>query len=508
LLLILSSLLYLYGLGERDLITRNESEVALAGIDIADNGHIMVPYFFGRPFVDNRPPGAFWPVAAIYKFTGVRNVWAARLPSALAAMICIFMVYAIGRRIAGVGAGYIAAMMLMLMPGFTLQARMSQENMLLTLWTLLFYWAFWRSLDEKRHALRYALAFQLFFGCAALTKGPAAVINAGPLALYMLYSRRWRQIDWRAYLMTLPIGLLLVFGWYLYIWIEWPSMRDILISRFTNQSNIHTAAIYYYLEKLPELLGLELLFLPFLVYGWRKAPTDRKRGGFGLFLIAAAGIFLLYHLFPSKRLHYIVSLSPMLAVCLGVALEETKLLEKRVVATLSLIAAAVGPVLALSWIFVASFVLKIGIQIQDWLLLPLTACSGVWTWMIYRKWKTGIVWSIFWSGAIVVLAFVLGSVYPRVDNLRSLRSFAEAVAVSVPAGARIGSLKEHAALPFYAKREMEIVYIPEAESFLDNPNHYLIGLEDELDYINSWKQRSVLCRIYRRDRSACLLHNG
>jgi len=75
-LLGLGAFVFFYRLGDRDMWTRLESEAAVAGRDMLDTGRILVPHFFDQPFVDNRPPGAFWLVAASYKLTGRRDEWA------------------------------------------------------------------------------------------------------------------------------------------------------------------------------------------------------------------------------------------------------------------------------------------------------------------------------------------------------------------------------------------------------------------------------------------------
>ena len=77
-LIILGAFVLFFRLGDRDMWTGNESEAAVAGWDMVETGRILVPHFLDQPFVDNRPPGAWWLIAATYKLTGVRNTWTAR----------------------------------------------------------------------------------------------------------------------------------------------------------------------------------------------------------------------------------------------------------------------------------------------------------------------------------------------------------------------------------------------------------------------------------------------
>ena len=123
-LLILGAFVLFFRLGDRDMWTGNESEAAVAGWDMVETGRILVPHFLDQPFVDNRPPGAWWLIAATYKLTGVVNTWTARLPSALAALGCILLVYAMGRRAANANAGFLSALILMGMLYFVLLGRM------------------------------------------------------------------------------------------------------------------------------------------------------------------------------------------------------------------------------------------------------------------------------------------------------------------------------------------------------------------------------------------------
>ena len=95
-----------FRLSDRDMWNGLESEAAVAAWDMVETGRILVPHILDQPFIDNRPPGAWWLIAATYKLAGVRSTWTARLPSALAALLCILLVYAMGRRAANARAGF------------------------------------------------------------------------------------------------------------------------------------------------------------------------------------------------------------------------------------------------------------------------------------------------------------------------------------------------------------------------------------------------------------------
>jgi 4-amino-4-deoxy-L-arabinose transferase-like glycosyltransferase len=474
-LLILGAFVIFYRLGDRDMWNGLESESAVAAWDMVETGRILIPHILNQPFIDNRPPGDWWLIAAAYKLTGVRNTWTARLPSALAALVCILLVYAMGRRAANANAGFVSALILMGMLYFVLLGRMSQQDMLLALATTLCLWAFWRSLDSSKPVLRFVMAFQIFLGFGVLMKGPAVVISIFPaLAAYVVYSRRWRDVKWTRFIVTSPVSLCLSLWWYAYVWVEWPALRDVLVHRFTDQSSIHVEAFYFYFLRLPELLGPALLFLPLLVIGWRKASPEQRRGPLGLFLISAVTMFFVYCLFASKRTHYLLSLLPALALALGLLIEDQRLDGRRYLSISTLIIATLNPLILLAWIFAAPDQMRLEGAFRDWGMLAILTGGAAWSWGMLRAGRRRTSWKIAWISCVIALAFFMGDIYQRAGNASISRTFAEKVAQIVPADARLGSLDDHAALLFHLGRPVEYVDIADANKFLENADHYLI----------------------------------
>jgi 4-amino-4-deoxy-L-arabinose transferase-like glycosyltransferase len=507
-LLILGAFVIFFRLGDKDMWDGLESEAAVAGWDMLETGRILVPHILDQPIIDNRPPGAWWLIAASYKLTGVRNTWTARLPSALAALICILLVYAMGRRAASARAGFLSALILMGMLYFVLLGRTSQQDMLLTLATTLCLWAFWRSLDNNESVFRFVLAFQIFLGFGVLMKGPAVVINIFcSLAAYVLYSRCWRDIKWVSFIVTLPVSLCLSLWWYIYVWIERPSLRDVLVNRFTDQSSIHVEAFYFYFLRLPELLGPVLFFLPLLPIGWMKASPTQRRGPLGLFLISAVTMFFVYCLFASKRTHYLVPLLPALSLAFGLLIENQRHDEGRYLPIATLIIATLNPLILLIWIFVAPDQMRLESSFREWGMLAILFAIVTLSWLMLRAGRQKTSWKTAWISCIIALSFFMGDIYPRAGNTLSARKFAEKVAHAVPDNARLGTLDDHAALLFHLGRPVEYIEVANANIFLENPRHYLIvHKESDLQQIDEKLKRNIVFESpYRRKRTAYLL---
>lgn len=78
---ILWALIYIPGLGSIEL-KGEEARRALPAVAMLDDGHWLVPYLGGKPYL-RKPPLVNWMIAGSFKLTGRRDEWAARLPSAL-----------------------------------------------------------------------------------------------------------------------------------------------------------------------------------------------------------------------------------------------------------------------------------------------------------------------------------------------------------------------------------------------------------------------------------------
>ena len=73
--------IYLPGLGSTEL-KGEEGRRILPALTMLETGNWLVPFIGGEPYL-RKPPLVNWAIAGIFRLTGVRNEWTARLPSAL-----------------------------------------------------------------------------------------------------------------------------------------------------------------------------------------------------------------------------------------------------------------------------------------------------------------------------------------------------------------------------------------------------------------------------------------
>ncbi|MEW6324708.1 MAG: glycosyltransferase family 39 protein, partial [Nitrospirota bacterium] len=131
LLTLLSLVLLLLALLPRELWSMDEAIVGTIIREMVVDGEWLVPHVNGERYAD-KPPLYYWLAALPAVFDMLRPVWF-RLPSALAAIGCLWLIYGLGARLFHPATGLLAAVMLATSPLFTVSAQMARMDLLLTL---------------------------------------------------------------------------------------------------------------------------------------------------------------------------------------------------------------------------------------------------------------------------------------------------------------------------------------------------------------------------------------
>lgn len=204
--------------GSRGLWEPDEGRYAHAALEMLRSGDWLVPRLHGLAYLD-KPPMVYWATAAGLALLGP-NAWGARLAGGLAFALtaCLVLAWAarewpadMARR---AGAAY-AVTLLPAIGGNTLT-----PDTLLALWTTATAFAWWRyrttlfetaarGLAARRWG--WALLAGLCLGLGLATKGPAALIFAAPIGLFVLLQRELvrflrRPEAWIACVLALGLG--------------------------------------------------------------------------------------------------------------------------------------------------------------------------------------------------------------------------------------------------------------------------------------------------------------
>lgn len=325
-------LLLATGLGLRDPWPPDEPRFALIARDMVESGEWLFPRVGGDLYQD-KPPLFFWLIAAGYALTGSLRL-AFLLPSLLAALGTLVLVYDITRRLWNRAAGFWAALTLLFTIQFTVEARVAQIDAVLCFLTTLALYGLLRHL-----LLRDGWHWYVLSGVAA----GAGVISKGvgflPFLVLLPYAyARWRKWPLPPLQATAArwSGAPLAFAGTLALWLvpmllavvasgdpALEAYRDELLFRQTVTRYAdawhHRRPFYYYLGVMLTFWLPLAALLPWLVPRWSERL--RARDARILLLLGwAILVVLFFSLSPGKRGVYVLPALPALAIASGESL--------------------------------------------------------------------------------------------------------------------------------------------------------------------------------------------
>lgn len=313
-----------YQLGKRGLNEPDEGRYAEVGREMMASGDWVTPRLNGVEHL-SKPPLTYWLIALSLKTFGV-NEFAARLPSALAAIGTLCAVYLFGRSVRGEWVGLWAVLILVSSVEFFVMARTITTDMLLTCFVTWSVWAMWRWHASDRCGFGGVVWFYVFLGLGFMTKGPVAIV----LPLFALLGLRWRSSRCALREMHWGKGVLILLAmslpWFLAVTWGHSSRWDYfvryeIIARLFDESVGRTESWWFF---FPILAGGFLpwtplvLFSVFLLDAKADWLSDEIRLcvawiGLGLFLFSCS---------ESKLPTYVLPLLPPLALIAAAALEK------------------------------------------------------------------------------------------------------------------------------------------------------------------------------------------
>ncbi|HLU04922.1 MAG TPA: glycosyltransferase family 39 protein, partial [Woeseiaceae bacterium] len=323
------------GLGLREPWPADEPRFALIAKDMVESGDWLIPRVGGVLYPD-KPPLFFWLVASFYALTNSISV-AVLLPSLLAGLGVLWLVYDLARRLWTSDIGIWSAAALLATVQFPLQMKAGQIDGVLCFWTTLGLYGLSRHLllgpDWRWLAIAGAAC-----GLGVITKG----VGFLPLLLLLPYlyarSRGWNlpAIGWcRGRWLLLPAAFFLAIALWLVPMLlvttgsgdpELLQYRDNIlfrqtVTRYADAWGHIKPPWYLWTNALPWLwLPFTLLF-PWLIPGWARELKARNAAT----LLLGAWVLLVLLFFSiseGKRSLYIFPALPALALLAGPALPQ------------------------------------------------------------------------------------------------------------------------------------------------------------------------------------------
>lgn len=348
-------LLIATGIGLRDPWPADEPRFALIARDMVASGEWLIPQVGGDVYAD-KPPMFFWMVGVFIVLTGSVR-WAFLLPSLLAGIGSVVLVYDLARRLWNREAGFAAALALLLSLQFVWQARQAQIDATLCFFTTLSLYGLLRHCLLGPQWRWYAIAWAAA-GLGIITKG----VGFLPLLILLPYllSRHggWQPRpvigrDWRWLLG--PLALIVAVS----IWLapmllaveSHPGLRayrdEILfgqtVTRYAAAWHHHEPFWYFVVNVIPGLWLPFTALLPSLVPSWRDALRQRDLRVM-LPLACVVIVVLFFSMSAGKRGVYVLPALPALALASGPFLVSIsqRLAAQRTLFVLACLVALIG----------------------------------------------------------------------------------------------------------------------------------------------------------------------
>ena len=277
---LLAVVLALGFLGLRGIWDPDEGRYTNVALNMLDNGDWLNPHRSDEVGHWTKPPLTYWAIAGSVATFG-RNPWAARLPSALAYLLCAWLIWKIGRRIAPESEDPAAlAFATMLLPFGASQ--LITTDFLLSACETLAVWAFVESrFGAPERTRRWSLLMWAAFALAFLTKGPPGLLPlAAMLAFDLLQPRgqRRRLFDVAGIALFLAVAV----PWYAAVMLGNPGLfhyfiGDEVVNRVASDQFGRHGEWYGWLQiYLPTLLVGTLPWTPALLRWARTLPASAR----------------------------------------------------------------------------------------------------------------------------------------------------------------------------------------------------------------------------------------
>ena len=315
---VLGLVIIFYGLGTPELMSLNEGRRALAIKEMFQGGDWLLPHLNGELYL-SKPPLLYWIAVSFACISGGVNEWIVRLPSALAAVAILCMMYKYAAKNFGAWPALFTVQLLLINASFAMLARRAEIEMLLTclcvgsLLSALIY-------IQEQGGRRWIYLSYFLLALAVLTKGPVALLFVTlPLIASAVWLRDTRVKDVLTSIPGWAILLLVGMSWYAVV--TWQLGPDIWaqIARKDMLGKMQAEEVAKPLLSYLGWIAVDFLLLVVLLLvkpkAWFISIKDRKEC---IVLVMAILLpLLVFSLFSNKHTKYLLPVYPFIALVLA-----------------------------------------------------------------------------------------------------------------------------------------------------------------------------------------------
>lgn len=325
-----SAFAFFFGLGGLGLLGPDEPRYAEVAREMFTSGDYISTRLCGCLWFE-KPVLLYWLSAISYRFFGV-NELAARLPTAVAAIATVALLFFALRRLALPRVAVCGSLVLATSGIFIAYARVAAPDMILTAaMTAALLAGFLATKTHGRARLIYTVLAFSFMGLGVLAKGLVGIVLVvGILGAYLLVTRQMSSLRWRDCLIGLVAFVAVAGTWYIPVTIRhgWAFIEEFFIrhhfQRFTSNEFGHPQPVYFFLiVAIAGTAPWTFVLIPAVARLRSLRPrVDERDSLIALAWIWVAVPLIFFSLSESKLPGYILPISPALAVILGVELER------------------------------------------------------------------------------------------------------------------------------------------------------------------------------------------
>lgn len=308
-LVVVCGFLFFYGLGAFGLVGADEPRYAQVAREMLERHDWVTPTLGHQPWLE-KPVLLYWEEMVAFRIFGVSD-WAARVPSAVSALLLIAAIYLFLRRFRP-GSQMDGALMTASCAAVIGFARAVATDMPLAAnfcIALLAWHAWWESRER-----RWLLAAYGFLGLATLAKGPVAGAFFVMILLAFAAARRsWRLVVETLWWPGVAVYLMVTLPWFVAVQVRNPEFFRVFIlehnlARFGTNLYRHPQPFWYFLVvALIALLPWTAVAVAAIwetARGWRTEGRKVFEGedGFDVFVLLWFAIPILFFSFSKSKL--------------------------------------------------------------------------------------------------------------------------------------------------------------------------------------------------------------
>ena len=494
----------------------HEAFVSVTAREMIARHEYVIPTFNGQNRL-NKTPLPYWLVVAAARLTGRIDEFTARLPAAAVSVLsAICILYFVGILL-DFRTAFLASLVWVSSLGYIRYSHSARPEMVLTLFMLISFLSFFAAIEEpnRKKQICYSLIFWSSLGFSVLAKAPSSLFFMLLTALgYVAAFRRWGRLSkilpvwgmllFLAIVLPWPIAAARAMDWDMTLW------KQESVKRFTGDSGSADHVGLYYIGRTLILMLPWAAFLPYAVTAPFFKVWQDKRKIMGYLWIAFFSGVLFLTLCTGKRQHYMLPLMPLMAILVGIIMEDMifgpKVLGRRESANvlkghlfIFLFAGVAAAVLAVQPIYeeagrlvrwavsmvadgnpdlpaynglLARFGLAIGIAL---ILGPVLGA-----WFYARKRPTTACVAMFAAVALVIVLGYASLSVTHVDNNRTVADFARRAREIIPPGDDLFLYgKVDAGFVHYFGRSLKTCAEPDVEA-LYNDGRWIFAYREDL----------------------------